>query len=123
MKKRKGVVRLAKKQGVPLVPIWLFVSRRPLRNLLGTAGEWLSRTLMVSFVLPYGRFGPGLPPVPRRAAITAVVGKPVEVGEACAEPEPAEIDALHEQLCAQMVGAFEAQKGAFGWLGRELEIL
>ena len=123
MKNRKGVVKLAKRHGVPLVPCWFFVSRRPLRNLLGTAGEWLSRTLKTSFILPYGRFGPGLPAVPRRAAVLGVIGKPVEVGEACAEPSDAEIDALHAKLCEAMVEAFDAQKGAFGWGDRELEIL
>ena len=123
MAKRKGVVRLGKIHGTPLVPVWFFVSRRPLRNLLGTAGEWLSRKFQVSLVLPYGRFGPGLPPVPRRAAITVVVGKPVEVGAACENPTADEVDALHAKLCAEMTAAFDSQKAAFGWDGRSLEII
>ena len=123
MRSRKGVVRLAKRHGVPLVPCWFFVARRPLRNLLGASGEWLSRALKVSFVLPYGRFGPGLPAVPRRAAITAVIGRPVEVGAASAEPTDAEIDELHAKLMAEMSAAFDSQKAAFGWAERELEIL
>ena len=125
MATRKGVVKLAKTHGTALVPVWFFVSRRPLRNLLGTAGEWLSRKFQVSLVIPYGRFGPGLPPVPRRAAITAAVGKPVEVPP-CApgeKPSDADVDKVHAALCEAMVATFDAQKEAFGWAGRELEIL
>ncbi|KOO35939.1 diacylglycerol o-acyltransferase 2 [Chrysochromulina tobinii] len=123
IRKRKGLTKLAKAHGVPLVPCWFFVSRRPLRNLLGTAGEWISRTLKISLILPYGRFGPGLPPVPRRAAITVVLGRPIEVGEACKCPSDAEIDALHAKLCDEMVATFDSQKVAFGWGDRELELL
>ena len=123
IRKRKGLTKLAKAHGVPLVPCWFFVSRRPLRNLLGTAGEWNSRTLKISLILPYGRFGPGLPPVPRRAAITVVLGRPLEVGEPSKCPSDAEIDALHAKLCDEMVATFDSQKVAFGWGDRELELL
>ena len=110
MSRRKGVCRLAKRHGVPLVPIWFFVSRRPLRNAFGASGEWLSRVLKVSLVLPYGRFGRGGPPVPRRAAITAVVGTPIEVGPACETPSEETIDAIHEQLIAGMRATFDVHK-------------
>lgn len=125
MKARKGVVRLAISHGTPLVPVWFFVARRPLRNLLGQWGERLSRKFKISLVIPYGRFGPGMPPVPRRAAITAVVGRPVEVPPPGLDGKPreADVDAVHAQLCDAMVAAFDAQKEAFGWADRDLEIL
>ena len=61
--------------------------------------------------------------MPRRAAITVVVGKPVEVGAACENPTADEVDALHAKLCAEMTAAFDSQKAAFGWDGRSLEII
>ena len=123
MKSRKGIVRLAIQHGTPLVPVYSFVSRRPLRNWLGASGEWISRCLKISLVLPYGRFGPGLPPVPRRAVITTVVGDPVEVGPACASPSEEVVNAIHAQLCDAMVAVFDVHKEAVGWGGRTLELI
>jgi len=86
--------------------------------------KWIMRgaepTDRVAKLLALGEI---LPPVPRRAVIACVVGRPIEVGDACDQPDPKEVDELHAQLCAQMAEAFDAQKEAFGWAGRELEIL
>ena len=38
-------------------------------------------------------------------------------------PTDADVDAVHAKLCDAMVAAFDAQKEAFGWADRELEIL
>ena len=60
--------------------------------------------------------------VPRRAAITGVVGAPVEVVQ-MSQPTQAAVDAVHQQLCDQMVATFDAHKKSFGWKHCHLELL
>ena len=59
----------------------------------------------------WGRF---FLPIPRRANITMLIGRPIVV-EKVESPTDAQIDAVHQRLLKEMAELFDEHKAALGW--------
>ncbi|XP_034240890.1 2-acylglycerol O-acyltransferase 1-like [Thrips palmi] len=115
LKRRKGFVRLALQQGVPLVPVFTFNEHRLLSQVRGSAiatfQNWFRRVLGFVPVVPVGRglFQYSFGAVPHRLPLTVVVGAPIPV-EKVAEPSPEQIQELMEKFEKALVDLFHEHK-------------
>lgn len=113
VKHRKGFVKLALQAGVDLVPVYglghtqLF-STLDKSSRLGSLLMWLSRRLQVSLPLAAGRFG--MPMVPYKKPVVAIVGKPIRIDTAVPEPTTEQIDAVHAAFVAELRRIFDKHK-------------
>ena len=126
LRRRRGLVKIALEEGVPLVPFVCFGNTKavePITDPLGVM-EALSRLLGISLIYPGGRF---LLPVPSRVPITVAVGRalPLPTGfeKPGNEPSEAQIDVLHEQLLSEMSALYYRWRVAGGYGGVELDIV
>lgn len=71
---RKGFVKLALEQGVPIVPVYVFGQSLLWSHLRLPGLEAISRALRTALILPYGRFGLL---VPRRLPLLYAIGEPI----------------------------------------------
>lgn len=115
LKCRKGFVKLAIKNGTPLVPVlsfgetdlfdqvetsWLRSLQEKIRKLIGMAP-----------ILPIGRgfFQYSFGIIPRRCPVTTVVGQPLEVPK-MENPSREIIEEYHEKFVEHLTAMFEEQK-------------
>lgn len=116
LRNRKGFVKAALQAGAPLVPVY-HLGASQLLSFGGTAS--LSRRLRASVCVYWGTWGL---PLPRRHDIISLVGRPIPVAK-CADPSPAQVDALHARFCAELVALFDAHKHLLGWEHKTLEVV
>lgn len=118
---KRGLARLALRTGTPILPAYSFGNTQVLSCWYDQFGllEGLSRRLQASLFVYWGRWGL---PIPRRAKITMVVGRLIQVDKV-EHPTDAQIDALHERILAEMRGHFDRHKAALGWGDRELRFV
>lgn len=119
MKSRRGLARLALRTGTPIVPAYSFGNTAAFSSWYDRFGvlEALSRKLQASLFLYWGRWGL---PIPRRAQITMVVGRPIDVQKTEGEPTEEQIDELHERILEEVTTHFNRHKAALGWAEREI---
>jgi hypothetical protein len=120
VKKRKGIVKIALKAGVPLVPVYGFGHTALWTVVVDPFGllEKLSNKLQVSLTPFFGRYGWFLGP-PRRIPIAVVLGEPV-VCPRVDEPTQEQVDKYHQLLLDSYAQLFEKHKGAYGWGHKKL---
>lgn len=120
---KKGLVRIALLEGVPLVPCYAFGQTALVSNGQDPFGllMWASRRLKISLLLPLGRFGL---PIPHRVPLTLALGTPIPVEKVAAgtEPDPARVDELHAHLLRETRALFERHKARAGMPGRRLVV-
>ena len=111
----RGFVKLALRSGVPIVPIFILGQSRAL-SFAGS--KRLSRRVRASIGVWWGRWG--LPFLPRKVAMVALVCAPIKVVQD-ANPSQAVIDATFDRVASEMKTAFDAAKGAVpGWESTQL---
>ena len=120
LKSRKGFVRLALQQGVPLVPVYVFGNSMLLKLVaLPQLFETLSRWLRVSLTPFMGRWGL---PIPFRLPLLYAVGAPLMVTKT-PNPTPAQVDELHRRFIAALIQLFDKHKHLYGWANKRLSII
>lgn len=120
VRKRKGFVRLAVKNGVPLVPVYCFgeTSLFYTSDFARGLRRWLSSTLQIAVPLACGRWGT---PVPLPVPLHTVVGAPMEVQHED-PPAPATVDRVHAEFVSRLEALFDAHKEACGYPDAVLEL-
>lgn len=123
VQRRKGIVKLALRHGVPLVPCYCFgetdlyhQSRFALRFR-----QWLCSTLGVAITLAYGRT-PLLPFLPIPGRLVHVIGTPIAV-EKTTDPTAADVEALHAKYVAGLKAVFDEHKGTAGYANATLIVV
>lgn len=106
LKKRKGFIKLALREGVDVVPVYLFGNTSVLSVLKHGPLASLSRKLQVSLTFFWGKF---FLPIPRDEKILYVVGKPLGLPN-IAEPTQEDIDKWHSVYCEEVRKLFEMYK-------------
>ena len=113
LKHRKGIAKLALRTGHPILPAYSVGNTAAFSAWFDPYGllERISRAAQASFFVYWGRF---FLPIPRRANITMLIGKPILV-EKVAEPTDAQVDEVHQRLLKEMEELFNTHKAALGW--------
>lgn len=118
---RQGVLKLALKHGVPVIPVYCFGSTKLLHRVSLSFLEQLSSILRASVVFFYGSLGL---PIPFRQKLSYVVGQPV------LPPSPTNglhvtnaVDCMMDELCRELQRIFERHKEAYGWGHKTLELI
>jgi len=104
--KRKGFIKLALREGVDVVPIYMFGNTSVLSVLKHGPLAALSRKLQVSLTLFWGKC---YLPIPRDEKLLYVVGKPLGLPH-IPEPSQEDIDKYHALYCDEVRKMFEDHK-------------
>lgn len=110
--KRKGFIKLALREGVDIVPIYLFGNTSCLSVMKHGPLARISRQLKLSFTLFWGKL---FLPIPRDDKLLYVAGKAIEIPK-IAEPTQEDIDKYHQQYVNEVVRIFNQYKGQAGEL-------
>lgn len=118
LEKRKGFVKLALRNGTPLVPVFSFGETdlfnqldSPEGSMLRTIQEHIRKFIGFAPIIPLGRgfFQYSFGIIPLRKPVTTVVGRPIEV-EKVPNPTNGQIDELHKKFMKELHKMFEEQK-------------
>ncbi|KAJ8971564.1 hypothetical protein NQ317_004118 [Molorchus minor] len=115
LKNRKGFVKIALRNGTPLVPVLSFGETDLFDQLEGsflrTAQEKVRKWIGIAPAVPVGRgfFQYSFGIIPRRNPVTTVVGKPIEVPK-IENPTKDLIDEYHQKFIEKLTEMFEEQK-------------
>mmetsp|Transcript_20820 Transcript_20820/g.58674 ORF Transcript_20820/g.58674 Transcript_20820/m.58674 type:complete len:636 (+) Transcript_20820:60-1967(+) len=107
---RKGFVRCAIQAGADIVPCYCLGNTQVFRVVGGALGrlcERLSRWARIS-ILPFHGLWGTLIPYPHPVMI--LVGRPISVGPAVAEPTNAQVDEIHAHFFEELSALFERHK-------------
>ncbi|KAK2576045.1 hypothetical protein KPH14_007388 [Odynerus spinipes] len=118
VKRRKGFVKIALKNGTPLVPVLSFGETdiydqyyAPVGSYVRKVQDYIRRIVGLAPIIILGRgffqYTFGL--IAQRRPVTVVVGKPVEVPK-IAEPTEEQIDEVHEKFTKSLIELFESNK-------------
>jgi 1-acyl-sn-glycerol-3-phosphate acyltransferase len=123
LKQRKGIVKVALRAGVPLVPVYAFGHSELYTVVVDPLGllKRLSLALDTALVPYFGRFGWFLGP-PYRIPITMCCGEPV-LCPRTAEPTKEQINEYHQKLLDSYQELFDQHKAAYGWGGKVLKFV
>ncbi|KAK1134841.1 hypothetical protein K0M31_007610 [Melipona bicolor] len=118
IKRRRGFVRLALKNGVPLVPVCSFGETNVYDQLTFPEGSFIKEVMNFIrkitgippiFLMGRGLFQNSFGVLPRRTPITVVVGSPMDLPK-IEEPAKEQIDEYHGKFIEHMVDFFEKEK-------------
>eukprot|EP00934_Nitzschia_sp_Nitz4_P003728 Nitzschia sp. Nitz4//scaffold369_size34440//23532//24692//NITZ4_007845-RA/size34440-processed-gene-0.43-mRNA-1//-1//CDS//3329549374//3718//frame0 len=123
LKKRKGIVKIALRAGVPIIPVYAFGHSATYDVWVDPFGilEYISNATQVSLVPFFGRYGWFLGP-PKRVPVTLCLGDPIKC-PLTQEPTKAEIDEYHTKMVDGFTQVFEQHKEAYGWSQKKLKIV
>jgi len=123
VRKRKGIVKIALRAGVPLVPVYCFGHTALWTVIADPFGilQAISVKLNVSVTPFFGRFGWPLGPAFRTPVLVAC-GDPIPCPLTEA-PTQELIDEYHAKLMDGYHAVFEQHKAAYGWAGRKLKLV
>ncbi|KAF5299238.1 hypothetical protein FQA39_LY02411 [Lamprigera yunnana] len=118
LKNRKGFVKIALKNGAPLVPVYSFGEteifnqiNNPEGSLIRTIQDWIKSLTGVALAVPIGRgffqYSFGL--IPHRKPIYTIIGRPIELVK-IPNPTQEQIDEIHKEFVKQLVALFEEHK-------------
>jgi 1-acyl-sn-glycerol-3-phosphate acyltransferase len=117
---RNGVLKLALKHCVPVVPVYCFGSTKLLHRVSFAFLERLSSLLRASIVLFYGRFGL---PIPFRQKLSYVIGHPVNPPLIANENQRDTVETMMDELCQELHRIFDRHKEAYGWGHKSLHLI
>mmetsp|Transcript_4766 Transcript_4766/g.7011 ORF Transcript_4766/g.7011 Transcript_4766/m.7011 type:complete len:357 (-) Transcript_4766:67-1137(-) len=127
LKSRKGFVRMALKNNIPLVPIYCFGGSKTFRRLqLPSIVEKLSNFLRMSIVIFFGKYGL---PIPLQKKLLYVLGEPIRMpkGASALDENSAQfrdlVDKVHKEFCDELTRMFERNKHRYGWGHKRLLIV
>lgn len=118
LNRRKGFIKLAMRNGAPLVPVFSFGETdvfRPFNNpkdgILRKFQETIRKFTGISPMFPIGRgvFQYSYGVVPLRAPVTTVVGAPMDVNRNL-DPTDEEVDAVHAAFKESLTDLFNKEK-------------
>ncbi|KAK9302953.1 hypothetical protein QLX08_005219 [Tetragonisca angustula] len=118
IKRRKGFVRLALKNGVPIVPVCSFGETNvydqvtfPEGSFMKKAMNFIRKTTGIAPILIIGRgfFQYSFGIIPRRTSVTVVVGSPMDLPK-IEEPTEEQINEYHGKFVDHLVNFFEKEK-------------
>ncbi|XP_044756826.1 2-acylglycerol O-acyltransferase 1-like isoform X2 [Coccinella septempunctata] len=118
LKKRKGFIKIALRNGCPLVPVYGFGENEIFGQYKFKGGTFMwkfqrffKRVTGCAFIIVKGRgvFQYSFGILPHRRPITVVVGEPIDV-EKTENPTQEQIDNLHQLFEKKLVELFESQK-------------
>ncbi|XP_033329797.2 2-acylglycerol O-acyltransferase 2-A [Megalopta genalis] len=118
VKRRKGFVKIALKNGIPLVPVFSFGETDIYDQVYGTEGSTLKKVqhfirkkIGIAPIILRGRgfFQYSFGIIAQRKPITVVVGSPIELPK-IPEPTTEQIDEYHEIFIKRLVELFESNK-------------
>ena len=120
IKQRKGIIKIALRAGVTIVPTYGFGTTSLWKIVVDPFGilEVLSLKLDVSLTPFFGRWNWFLGP-PNRVPLCVCLGEPVLCPK-IDEPTQVDIDKYHSQLLKSYADLFEAHKAAYGWANKKL---
>ena len=120
VKRRKGIVKIALRAGVPIVPVYAFGHTSAWTVVVDPFGilEKLSNQFGASLSPFLGRFGWFLGP-PRRVPTTVCLGDPI-VCPKVDEPTQEQIDEYHRKMLEGYRKVFDTHKAAYGWEDKKL---
>jgi len=123
LKTRKGIVKIALKAGVPIVPVYGFGHTSLYTVCVDRFGimERLSNALQTSITPFFGRWGWLLGP-PRRVPVTVCLGEPVHCPQ-MDNPSQEQIDFYHNKLLNAYRDLFDTHKEAYGWGDKTLRFV
>ncbi|XP_018568259.1 2-acylglycerol O-acyltransferase 2-like [Anoplophora glabripennis] len=115
LEKRKGFVKLALKNGTPLVPVLSFgetdlfdqLEGLRLRNLQESLRKWIGLAPVVPIGRGFFQYSFGI--IPRRSKVTTVVGLPIEVPK-IEDPTREQVDQYHAEFVKRLTQMFDEQK-------------
>lgn len=121
--KRKGIMKMALRHGVPLVPCYAFGETDLYhQSRIGLPfRQWMASTLGIAITLAYGRFLL-LPFLPIPTKVVQVIGTPISVDKV-AEPSAQDIERLHAKYMAGLKAVFDEHKGRLGYADAELVLV
>lgn len=134
---RRGAARLALEHGITIHPGYLLGNTAAYRVWHDSSGvlERLSRTLRVSLMIFWGRWGL---PVPFRTPISFVFGTPIkpsaaplaaarDIGQPSTELPPSlsqqAVDTLHRELLTEVRRIYDECAPSYGWVGRPIRFV
>mmetsp|Transcript_35930 Transcript_35930/g.86732 ORF Transcript_35930/g.86732 Transcript_35930/m.86732 type:complete len:320 (-) Transcript_35930:171-1130(-) len=103
---RKGFIKLALREGVDVVPVYLFGNTSVLSVLKNGMLASLSRRLQASLTVFWGKW---YLPIPRDEKLLKVIGKPIGLPH-IPEPTQEDIDKWHAVYCDEVKKIFETYK-------------
>eukprot|EP00551_Chaetoceros_affinis_P011581 CAMPEP_0203664430 /NCGR_PEP_ID=MMETSP0090-20130426/1843_1 /ASSEMBLY_ACC=CAM_ASM_001088 /TAXON_ID=426623 /ORGANISM="Chaetoceros affinis, Strain CCMP159" /LENGTH=294 /DNA_ID=CAMNT_0050527667 /DNA_START=77 /DNA_END=961 /DNA_ORIENTATION=- len=103
---RKGFIKLALREGVDIVPVYLFGNTSILSVLRNKYLERISRKMQVSFTIFWGKF---YLPIPRDDKLLYVAGAPITIPK-ISNPTQSDLDKYHEHYCEEIKRIFETYK-------------
>jgi 1-acyl-sn-glycerol-3-phosphate acyltransferase len=113
---RKGIMRMAIKHGVPIIPVYCFGSTKLMKRLqLPDIVERISLLLRVSLVVFFGKWGL---PMPFRQKLLYVMGQPIFPPETANGENSIldqQVDEMQSQFCEELVRIFDRHKESYGW--------
>jgi Diacylglycerol acyltransferase len=123
LKQRKGIVKIALKAGVPIVPVYGFGHTSLYTVCVDPMGilEMVSSNLQISLTPFLGRWGWILGP-PKRLPVTVCLGQPIHC-PLIANPTQPQIDHYHGLLLDRYKELFETHKEAYGWGHKTLQVV
>jgi hypothetical protein len=106
LSQRKGFIKLALREGVDIIPVYLFGNTSVLSLLRHGPLAEISRKLGVSFTMIWGKY---FLPIPRDDKLLYVAGSPIEIPR-IAEPTQEDIDKYHTIYCDEVARIFDTYK-------------
>ena len=121
--RRKGIIKIALRAGVPIIPVYGFGHTQLYTVFQDPFGilKALSIALDTALTPFFGRFGWFLGP-PYRRPVTMCLGEPVHC-PLTAEPTQADVDSYHKQLLNNFEQVFEQHKAACGYGDKKLKFV
>lgn len=117
IKNRKGFCVLALRNGVPIVPIYVFGENDlfSTSNICYDLRHWILKTFRIAIPIPTS--------LPRKTPLVACVGVPIDVEQTTADPSTEQIDTLHKQYMEGLQKVFDENKAAHGYPDGKLNII
>ena len=124
IKQRKGIIKIALRAGVPIVPVYGFGHTSMYKVLLDPFGilEYLSLKLDTSIVPFFGRWNWFLGPPSRANPVAICLGTPVKCPQ-ISEPTLDDINKYHQQLLDSYEELFNKHKAAYGWSHKKIKFV
>jgi 2-acylglycerol O-acyltransferase 2 len=106
LKKRKGFIKIAMREGVDVIPVYLFGNTSVLSVLKTGILESMSRKMQLSVTYFWGKF---FLPIPRDEKLLVVRGKPLGLPH-IKDPTDADIDKWHAKYVDEVTRLFNQNK-------------
>jgi 1-acyl-sn-glycerol-3-phosphate acyltransferase len=122
---RKGFLRMAARQGIPVIPVFCFGASQLFRQLPIPGLEYVSNLLRVGICVFYGVFGL---PIPYRQRLMYVTGRPIQLPLSSPSvlskaDEEEHVEWMYQQFCDELHRLFTRHKESYGWAHKSLRLI